>query len=71
MKAQIKIKLVKLTMHWPEAHSAITVSLTALSLDLFRVNASALLRMVKYAICACQSMSNFWVNPHEYVTLSA
>lgn len=26
---------------------------------------------VKYAICASQSMSEFWVNPHEYVTLSA
>lgn len=35
------------------------------------VNASAIPHMVKYAISACQSMSEFRVNPHEYVTLSA
>lgn len=60
-----------------ETDHAVTQKLTAIppliliSLNLLRVNASAIPHMVKYAICACQSRSEFRVNPHEYVTLSA
>lgn len=69
LKTQIRIKLVKLTMQWPK--SSLWSASLMLCLNLLRVNASAIAHMVKYAICACQSMSEFWVNPHEYVTLSA
>lgn len=55
----------------PKNKSAIPPALILRSLNLARVSTSALPHMVKYAICACQSMSEFWLNPHEYVTLSA